>query len=400
MNILIITPRIPYPPYRGDKLKIFNIAKQLSKNNSVKILTFIRNKKQKDDLKAFEKYGIEIQAIKFNLLESLISVAINSLRKLPFQVAWYKSGKMEKAVSEHLSGNKYHLAYFHLIRMAQYFDENIKNSRTIKVIDFTDAVSLYLSRFLSVERNPLKKMFLKIELKRITEYEKISEKFDTLFICSDTDKSFLRENGIKTKISILRNGIDTEYFFPEECEVEKNRIIFTGNMPYFANYDAVLYFAKEIFPLVVKKVPGAKFYVVGQKPPQRIKALHSNNIIITGFVDDIKKEYLKSAVNVAPVRFGAGTLNKVLESIALGVPVVASSIAIEGLPKELLNYIVVADSSTEFAEAVTDILLNYQNRKNIMNEGKEVIKQLLSWGNIVAGFEKELINLVRSKSIQ
>lgn len=390
MNILIITPRIPYPPFRGDKLKIYNIAKNLSENNSVTILTFLRNRKQLKDLTNFDKHGIKIKTIKLPLFESIINTFLAIFGTLPFQAAWYKSAKMKKRVDEYYRLGKFDVVYFHLIRSAQYISTYSKNCKPLSILDFTDAVSLYLQRFAEIEKNPVKKYLIKIEQKRIQNYEKIAEKFHTLFICSQIDKKFLEDSGLNTRIKILNNGIDTNYFRSDPIEYKKNRIIFTGNMPYFANYDAAIYFSEKIFPRILELIPEAEFYIVGQKPPPKIKSLASKNIFVTGFVPDIKAEYLKSAVNVAPMRFGAGTLNKVIESIALGIPVVGTSFAVNGLPSELYKYIFVADTEEKFAEHVIYIIKNPNVRQELMEDGKKVISALLSWKNVVGGFETYL----------
>ncbi len=389
MKILIITPRIPYPPYRGDKLKIFNIARQLSEDNSVEILTFYRSKKDLEDTIHFSDYNIKVTTVKLTLIESLFRICLAFFSKRPFQVAWFRSVKMMRKLNELINENNYDVVYYHLIRSAQYFKPEF-SGKTMNVIDFTDAVSLYLDRFAKIEQNPLKKLFIKMERARIYEYEKIAEKFHTLFICSETDKEFLLNRGIKANIRILSNAIDSNYFKPSDVSFEKERIIFTGNMPYFANYDAVLYFAKEIFPIILKDIPEAKFFIVGQKPPLKIKKLASENIIVTGFVKDIRNEYLKSAVNVAPMRFGAGTLNKVLESIALGVPVVATKMAVCGLPKELSKYVFVAENAGEFAAQTVKIMQDKSIRANLLEEGKDHIKTNFSWEKVVKDFEDYL----------
>lgn len=384
MKILIITPRIPYPPYRGDKLKIFNISKILSKGNKIHIITFYRSHKDKELVKPLEEMGIKIILIKLTLFSSFLHTFLALFQNTPFQVAWYKSKKMQISVDTLLKDNNFDIVYHHLIRTAQYYSSN---DAGLNIIDFTDAVSLYLSRMIEQERNFFKKLFIRSELKRISNYEKIAEKFDALFICSGIDKKFLKDKGINQDIQILNNGIDTDYFFSEQKDYDGKRIIFTGNMPYYANADAVIYFTKKIFPLILKKDPEVKFYIVGQQPPLFIKQLESDNIFVTGYVKDIKAEYLKSAVNVAPMRFGAGTLNKVLESIALGVPVVATSISILGLPKELMKYVFIADTPEQFASTTLEILNNKSIRLELMNEGKEIISKMLSWNNIVKDFE-------------
>ncbi len=211
-----------------------------------------------------------------------------------------------------------------------------------------------------------------------------------VFICSDVDREYLRQQGIEANTKILRNGVDIQHFRNENQEYDYNRIIFTGNMPYYANYDAAIYFSKEIFPLILKVVPAAKFYIVGQNPPFKVRSLANKSIIVTGFVKDIKKEYLKSVVNVAPMRFGAGTLNKIIESLVLGVPVIATPIAVEGFPEEIKNYISVASGSREFAHSAIRYLKEPKLRQKFMEMDKSKIKELLSWENIVDQFENDL----------
>lgn len=397
MKILIITPRIPYPPYRGDKLKIYNISKVLVKNNDVHLFTFYRNQNDFKDIDALKKLGLKLITVKLSIIDSIINLFRAFFKKIPFQVAWYYSRKAEQKINALLKDGNYDLVYYHLIRTAQYLPNYKANTKQLNVIDLTDAVSLYLSRMFEKEKNFIKKIFIKSELNRVTEYEKIIENFDMIFICSEKDKKFLLEKNITKEINILPNGLDISYFSSECGEFDRNRIIFTGNMPYYANSDAVIYFIKEIFPFILKKNSLAKFYIVGQKPPLKIKKLASENVIVTGFVEDIKSEYLKSAVNVAPMRFGAGTLNKIIESLALGVPIVASSIAVGGLPKELSKYILVADNPAEFAEKVLYVLDNKEVRETVMNEAKNVVRNFLSWEVIVGNFEKTVKNKLAEK---
>lgn len=389
MKILIITPRIPYPPFRGDKLKIFNISKNLLKKNEVKVLTFINKKSDLNDVNELKKIGIDIEVIKLPIIQSYLTTAKSLFTLNPLQVAYYYSRKMHSRIEDITSKEKFDVIYFHLISSAQYL-KSVKNKSALKVIDFTDAVSLYLSRFVKVVKNPITKLVFYYEYKTISRYEKIAQNFDTLFICSHNDKKILLEKKAHHNIQIMLNGFDPETFKKEKIEPEEGRIIFSGNMPYFPNRDAVLYFINEVFPIVLKKKPNAKFYVVGQQPPKEILALQSENIIVTGFVQDIRKEYLLSQINVAPIRFGAGTLNKIIESLALGIPTVATSLSIQGFPEEIKKYIFTADAPEAFANEIIKIFDDPSIRNEVMREASEKVFNLLSWENIVEDFEKYL----------
>lgn len=391
MKILIITPRVPYPPFRGDKLKIFNMTEFLRKGNEVKIISFRRGSRDAEYIEEMKSKGINIETVNMSLVKSVINLIPALFTKIPFQVAFYSSVAMEKKILE--ENNNYDIIYFHLIRTARY-REIIKTTKTKCIIDFTDAISLYLKRYSEVLKNPFKKLMVGIEKKRIEQYEPVANKFERVYVCSEVDKKHLENKGVKN-IRILNNGVDLKTFSAGNVEEENHRIIFTGNMPYFPNYDAVEYFVKDIFPMILKEIPETKFYAVGQKPPAVVRSLASSNVIVTGFVEDIRTEYLKSSVNIAPIRFGAGTLNKIIESMVLGIPVVASALSVAGMPEELKKYIYIASGEKEFADKVIYVLKNNQECRLKAKEAVPDIKKLLDWEVILANFENELKELIK-----
>ena len=388
MKILIITTKVPYPPHRGDKLKIYNIARLLSKSNKVKIITFYRNNYELEELKMAKEKGFDIEGIELPFYKSVINLQKILHTNLPFQVAAFYSKKMFERIKKLTRDEHFDVAYFHLLVTAQYFDA--VNNKTLKVIDFTDAISLYLSRYLELINNFFKKIIYKIELKRTLQYETIANNFNTLFVCSNADKQFLLKRNINTNIKLLLNGVDIESFNYIQTEPDPNRIIFVGNMEYFPNIDAVLYFSKEILPIVLRKNPLVKFFIIGKGISKEIIALQNNNTIVKGFVEDLRKEYLISKVNVAPLRLGAGFPNKIIESLILGVPTVASNISVEGLPDELKEFVLTANDPEQFAEKILFLLEDNRLKLKLVNEGIEKIKQNLSWENIVNCFEDYL----------
>lgn len=395
MKILIITPRIPYPPFRGDKLKIYNLSKILNNNNNVHILTFLAKSSEEADLESLKKENFSIEVIKQFKYSSLINLIRSFFTSTPFQVSYYYSKKMRNRITKLTSKDKYDVVYFHLINNVQYY-EAVKNKHTLRVIDFTDATSLYLTRYLEFLKNPFRRLFFTIELKKILKYEQIVKKFDTLFVCSSVDRQFLIERNVHDNIQLLLNGFDLDTFKFEKIKKEKGRIVFVGNMTYFPNIDAVVYFSKEIFPLILNKIPEAKLYIVGQNPTQEVLGLQSDNIVITGFVKDLKKEYLVSEVNIAPIRFGSGTLNKIIEAVALGIPIVATSLATQGFPPELKKYLHIKDQPKEIAEEIISILNEDTKIENKLIEGREIISKMLNWGKIVEDLENYLRKRITS----
>jgi len=382
LKILIITTRIPYPPNRGDKLRIFNIIKTLLKDHEIKVVSFFHEKTEFEYAEQLKKFGIDFEKVELSRFKSTLNLFRTIFSIKPFQVSYYQYKSMHKKISELITNKKYDVVYFHSLIMAQYHS-SISYTDVIKVLDQTDATSLYLSRYLKFLVNPLKRIYFEFDLRKTKKYEHILKNFDTVFVCSETDKQYLHNKINNANIQLFMNGFDSQTFKYEKRKPEKDRIIFTGNMPYFPNQDAMVYFIKEIFPLILDKRPTVMLYIVGNNPTTEIKKLQSQNVIITGYVNDIREEYLKSAVNIAPIRFGTGTPNKVIEALALGIPTVATGLSINGFPEELQKYFFVADTPKSFADAVLDLLNNEHSKDIIMDEAVETINRVLSIDNVV-----------------
>ena len=282
----------------------------------------------------------------------------------------------------------------HFIRVAQYAIGRTFNAPII--LDLTDAGSLYLKRFLDTTKHQFLKLFLKVELRRLQDYERVLNYFDRCLVCSNVDKEILQQRSPDAKIDLLYNGIDLKYFTANGSHVpEPFRIICTGNMSYFPNLDGALYFSTHVFPLVKKKIPEAKLYVVGQAPPKKLRRIASDDIIVTGFVRDIKEYYLRSVVAIAPIRFGAGTLNKILEPMALGIPVVATSIGVKGLSLQAERDVLVADNVEDFAAAVIRLLKDPPLRHRISENAKTIVRSLYDWEVVAQTLQGLYVKLIQ-----
>jgi sugar transferase (PEP-CTERM/EpsH1 system associated) len=385
MRILILTPLIPYPPYRGDKLKLYNLIKNLARHHEIVLLAFTNTREDRKAIPVLSTLCAEVRTVHLPLWRSVLHCAFNIFSSRPFQVAYFSSGRMRGLLRRTLDNERFDVIYTHYIRMAQY-TEGIDG--TPGVLDLTDAKSLYLKRFMQKERNALKRVLLRSEYKRMSEYEKILSRYELSLVCSEVDRKVLLEAVPGARISLLENGVDVEYFSPDESVTpEQGNIICTGNMSYFPNADGVEYFVREIFPLVKKRVPGARFLIVGQTPPASIRALAASDIVVTGAVPDIRSWYLRSLVAVSPIRFGSGTLNKVLEPMALGIPVVATPVGTEGLPLRNGEHIMIAESPAHFAECVADLLENAGLRERLSSGAGDIVRARYGWVSIARQLE-------------
>lgn len=169
-----------------------------------------------------------------------------------------------------------------------------------RILDLTDAVSLYLERFLAAERNVLKRILLKSTSTRMLRYGRIIRHCDRTVVYSVVDRKALLNSTPDARVEILENGIDLDFFKPDDAvRSENGTTICTGNMSYFPNANAVRFFAEELFPLLNRRVPGAKFLVVGQNPPEPVRRLASPDVVVTGPVADIRPYCLESIIACA-----------------------------------------------------------------------------------------------------
>ncbi|HXG37178.1 MAG TPA: glycosyltransferase [Bacteroidota bacterium] len=386
MTIFFLTPRIPYPPYRGDKLKIWNLLRQLSKRHRIVLVSFIQSEREREYVSPLSEVCAEIHLVSLPRWKSFFNCVVAMFQNIPFQVAYYRSREMRRVIDRVVNQTKPDLIHTHLIRMAQYTAHRKSYPR---VLDMTDAVSLYLARLSGHHRNPVIRAIVGVELKRMLSYESIIAQFDRTLVCSSNDRDVLLQHIPLARIDLLYNGVDLETFsINGTLRPDPYRIILTGNMSYYPNADGAKFFVREIFPHIRQQVPEAKLYIVGQDPPRSVKALASDHVVITGFVPDIRLEYLKSAVAVSPIRFGAGTLNKILEPLALGVPVVSTSIGIDGLGLTMGEDILVADKPQEFAQHVVQLLTNGQSRERVAGSAAEKVRTRFSWDRLTRDLEQ------------
>lgn len=385
MNILFITPRIPYPPYRGDKLHVYNLVRRLAARHRVGLVTFVENEAERAYIEPLAEHCSYIRVTHLSKWTSLLNALSVLFDRTPFQVAYYRSRAFADSVREAVAAFKPDIVHSHLIRTVQYTQDLAGLPR---VLGLTDAVSLYLQRFADQEGNPLKRALVRMELARIVRYESVAASYDRALVCSATDRDVILDRAPGADVGILYNGVDLDSFTPrDDITPEPGRIIFTGNMTYFPNIDAVEWMLAEIFPAIKRRVPHARLYIVGQNPPRTMRARAAGDVVVTGFVPDIAAEYQKSAVAVSPVRFGAGTLNKVLEPIALGVPVVATPIGFPSLGMEAGRDIEIADDAASFADKVATLLEQPARAHAMAAEGARRVRERFSWDAITRDLE-------------
>lgn len=231
--------------------------------------------------------------------------------------------------------------------------------------------------------NPLMGKIYNREARLLARYEeKIAQEFDALLLVTESEKQ-LCQSVVREKVTVVSNGVDLKKFAPHIGKSKPNKdpvLVFTGAMDYWPNIDAVLWFSKEIFPQVLDAEPSARFFIVGSNPKPEVIALgKGNNIVVTGFVEDISDYIATADVCVAPLRIARGIQNKVLEAMAMGKAVVATPEAIEGISEEGAQQVMVARTAEQFAKAIVHLLLQENARLALGTGARDAMELHYSW---------------------
>jgi len=395
MKLLFTANRFPYPPYRGDKLKIYHLARRLARRHEVHLLTFLQDKSDLQYLPELEKIFTEIHLVPLSRAQSYVNSALAFFHTQPFQVRYFHSAAMHQKVQELYATHQYDAVHVQHLRMAPYW---ATIGDVPRILDLPDAYSLYWKRRIAA-KSGLMKWFATLEQKRVFDYEAVLEAYDLSLVCSGEDRKYLeQERGIKN-VRLLPNGVDMETFSGSGHDYSRaDLILFTGNMDYAPNVDAVIYFVQEIFPAIKRECPQVRFMIAGQRPVAKVSELASADVAVTGFVPKLSEVYAQASLVVAPLRFGAGTQNKVLEAMAMGVPVVSHKIGFDGLNIRSGEGVVLAMDKASFSRECIRLLQSASLRKAVGEAGSEVIRTQFDWEVVSRQLEQYFADVVANKS--
>ena len=385
MKILFLGLRFPYPPHRGDKIRSYNFLKHLAEKHSLSAVFFSESDEEISAIKHLKPYCDLIKLVPFRKNIACFNAMFHSLSTKPLQLWYWYSHEMQKTVDELVDRGNFDIIQAQFFRMAQYVT---KFTQCPKVLDLGDAMSLNLHRRTKLDKSvtwPL----VKLEELRVRKYEmEILRHFDIGTMVSAFDRDYLLELDNDLNLDIVPMGVDLEYFQPGDVQSQP-QLLFTGTMNYFPNYDAAWYFYHEIFPYIKQKHPDVVFYVVGNDPTAKLKKLESNrDIVVTGHVPETRSYFAQSAVFVSPLRGGSGIQVKNLEAMAMGLPVVTTSVGAAGIEAQAENNLIIADEPKEFASRVVQLLDEPELCRKIGQNGRRLVEEKYNWRYVVSRLDR------------
>lgn len=391
-KLLVLTPRYPYPVVGGDRLRIYEVCKELSKYYEITLLSLCENRSELTSDLPNDGVFKAIHRIYLPKWKSYLNCLISLPTTRPLQNAYYKSKRFNKLVQ--VQAEEHDLVIPHLIRTAEYA-RHLDNK---KIIEMTDAISMNYLRF-SERKNSsgLKGLIYRIERSRLNLYErKIAEYFDYSVFVSQYDKDFLYKDtpSLYEKALVCSNGVDLSKF-PYKFSPEGKKLIFIGNMFSAQNYDAAYWFATEVLPML-REYGEYEFHVIG-KIPQATQNRLSNidGVVVTGSVDNIAEHAHGAIAGICSVRLAAGVQNKTLEYMALGIPTVTSSIGLEGLFATQNESILVADKPSEYIEAILKLEYDLAFAESLSINAFKYVAEHHSWSGKLRPLIEKIEELLR-----
>ena len=393
MKIFVLLPRIPYPLEKGDKLRAFNQIKQLAKHNEIVLCALNDNPKvsEQDAFHALQPYCQSISFIKITKPQIALGLVRAFFNGLPLQCGYFFNRKAAKKIETLLAKHKPDLLYGQLLRTAEY----IRHKDTPKAIDYQDIFSYGMKRRADIASGVTRPIY-NMEYRRLTRYEAaIFDDFDVRSIISEPDRN-LFPHPKRDEILIIPNGVDHDFFKPMEREKQYD-LVFTGNMSYPPNVNAVEYLANAILPIVWKTRPETTLYIAGATPDPKVKKAASDRIIVSGWLDDIRDAYAQSRIFIAPMRIGTGLQNKLLEAMSMRLPAITSPLANASLGAQANEEIMVGNHAEEMAQHIITLLTDKEKAERLAQAGYDFTNRVYDWGNATEILENAMASTLNNK---
>jgi len=374
-KILVLTSRYPYPVVGGDRLRIHEVCKELAREHDLTLLSLCESEEEMASAPPTDGVFKDVRRVLLSRWRSYLSTLLALPTRTPLQVAYYRSPAFRRELDALLPGHDLCLA--HLIRTGDY----VRHAGKPAVLEMTDAISLNYQRLKQVAtRTSLKSIVFGIEQRRLAAYERaVLDDFALVSLVSDIDRSFLTDGADRSHVITCSNGVDVDKYPFTDRRDAAPVVTFIGNMTSLQNMDACVYFAEEILPLARRRRDWTLRVIGRMTDADAARLARYPGVDVRANVADVAAESAGVRLGVAPVRIGAGVQNKVLEYMALGLPVITSSVALEGLGARPGVDLEVADTPQDFVERMEALLEDNDRFEAMAANGRRYVEQRHSW---------------------
>ncbi len=389
MEILFLSHRFPYPPTRGDKIRSFNMVKHLHEaGHKVTVASLARTAEEAADCQGIRDYCDDYVICEVRNPVQAVRMGLRLLTSEPSSMGFFYSSKLQKEVNRLLSEKNFDLIVVFSSTAAQY----VSHVTDIpKFLDFCDMDSQKWLAYSAFKKWPVSVGYRLEGGKLEREEKKLCKQFDLCSCATDFEVDTLDGYGTGVASAFFPNGVDFDFFTPGEGDYPRHSISFVGRMDYFPNEECVLSFCEQVFPQLQAKYPDVTFTVIGACPPSNIMALNDMpGVTVTGTVDDIRTYVRNSAVMVTPLEIARGTQNKILEGMAMGVPVISSRTAARGVDAVVGEHILAATTPDEYVAHISRLFDDEGERDRLAKAGCERVTTHHNWPRAMSLFNEAI----------
>ena len=375
MKILFICHRLPYPPTRGGKIRAFHMIRHLARTHQVTVASLAHTADEASEGEGLAGYcHARIVERTFAVTRGLRAVA-RLPTAVPSTMGYFYAPRLARRLGE--VADAFDLIIVHSSSMAPYVSPD---TRTPTILDFGDMDSQKWLAYARVKPFPMSWGYA-LEGHKLQRAEtRMAAAFDVSTCTTPAEVATLASFAAARHIDWFPNGVDTEYFRPTGVPHDPDTICFTGQMDYYPNEQAMLEFCRDTLPLVRAARPATRLRIVGADPPGSIRALAAiPGVTVTGTVPDVRPHLGSAAVAIAPLRIARGTQNKMLEAMAMAVPVVSTSLAAGGVDAVPGEHLLTADQPRAAADAILRLLRDDAYRDGLGRAGRARVLSHHDW---------------------
>ena len=408
MKLLFLTPQLPYPPQKGTTIRNYNLIRQLAQRHEVHLLSFVQGEDDLAWVPELRQYCHSIDTVLAPQRSPLRRAWTVLSSPLPDMALRLPSAEYQAKLADLLEREELDVVQIEGIEMAQYGlalaanRQSPDGQRPCLVFDDHNAEYVLQLRAWEIDRRyPAKwhrALYSLIQWRKLQRYEaQVCRAMDAVVAVSAADCRALQRIVPGVEVAVVPNGVDsTSFAVPTTSHpTDKNKIrhmaslVFTGTMDFRPNIDAVTWFCQAILPRIKKEVFHVHFYIVGKSPPPEVRRLGEDPAVtVTGYVEDIRPYIAQSLIYVVPMRMGSGTKLKVLQAMAMGTPVIATSTGAEGIEVTPGEDVLIADEPADFAQQVIDLLNNAPLRQRLAQRGRQLMEARYDWTAIAPQLEQ------------
>ena len=384
MRILVVYPYIPFPVDRGTYQRTFHLLRALARDHDVDLLALSEDGERCEQRPVFAEFCRRVEFVRFAHPPWPRLFPDRLLNPLPTTVRHWQLPQVAEAIHRFAHGERYDLAHVCDIVMAQYFFNGLVHLPLAVDRSRVD-LQFQLAQRDALSRGARQAVLDWENITKLKRFERrVAQRAAVEVVCGPDDKTFIHEHiSRNVPVQVITNGVDLDYFTPKaspEPRATEPTALFCGAMDYTPNVDALRWFFAELHESLRQLVPNLRVLIVGKSPVAEIQAYANRpGVTVTGGVPDVRPYYRRSWLQIVPLRIGGGTRLKIPESMAMGTPVVSTSIGAQGLDLRHNHDLLLADTPAAFVQETARAFLDPGLRSHLEQEGLRTVHARLSW---------------------